>query len=275
MPGEIPDGAYAIIIGAMKCGTSSLYNYLEGHPEICPALVKEPEFFSENQRHGVDVTEYRDLWSFDPSVHKYALEASTGYTKFPSEPNVPDSIHNLKISPKFIYIIRNPFDRIRSHLMHLGAARGGSHSARPLIDTSNYYLQLEQYQKHFPLETILLVDFDDLKDNPRLVLERVYAFLGLSREYFPDTYAIKNRTKSETRLSRFLRRWRLTSQASSERLESDDFEIAELRAPAAQRAQILTDSERRFIHDALEEDMQNLHRVHGFDVRKWGFEIGG
>jgi len=80
-PIEFRRDAYDIIIGAMKCGTSSLYSYLLDHPQICPPIVKEPEFFSENQAHGVQVDNYSDLWSFDDTVHKYALEASTGYTK--------------------------------------------------------------------------------------------------------------------------------------------------------------------------------------------------
>ncbi len=77
MPNAIPRDAYAMIIGAMKCGTTSLYDYLQGHPEICSAITKEPEFFSENQDHGVQVKNYSDLFSFDNSIHKYTLEAST------------------------------------------------------------------------------------------------------------------------------------------------------------------------------------------------------
>lgn len=45
MPGTIPHDRYLLIIGAMKCGTSSLYDYLSGHPQLCPALIKEPEYF--------------------------------------------------------------------------------------------------------------------------------------------------------------------------------------------------------------------------------------
>src|ERR1700757_1899826 len=42
---RMPCDAYVIIIGAMNCGTSSLYTYLAEHPEICPCITKEPEFF--------------------------------------------------------------------------------------------------------------------------------------------------------------------------------------------------------------------------------------
>lgn len=42
---QIPADAYLLIIGAMKCSTSSLFNYLAPHPSICPCITKEPEFF--------------------------------------------------------------------------------------------------------------------------------------------------------------------------------------------------------------------------------------
>ena len=93
MPNKIPKDAHAMIIGAMKCGTGSLYSYLSGHPQICPAITKEPEFFSENQGHGVEIENYKDLFFYDDSIHKYTLDGSTGYTKYPSEPNVPKNIY--------------------------------------------------------------------------------------------------------------------------------------------------------------------------------------
>lgn len=78
----IPNDAYVLIIGAMKAGTTSLYRYLEQHPKVSGAVVKEPEFFLRNQGHAVKAERYSDLWpTFDPEHHDYALEASTGYSK--------------------------------------------------------------------------------------------------------------------------------------------------------------------------------------------------
>ncbi len=37
---------FALIIGAMKCGTTSLFSYLAQHPEISACQPKEPDFFS-------------------------------------------------------------------------------------------------------------------------------------------------------------------------------------------------------------------------------------
>ena len=34
------------IVGAPKAGTTSLYEYLKGHPEIYMSPIKEPDYFS-------------------------------------------------------------------------------------------------------------------------------------------------------------------------------------------------------------------------------------
>lgn len=98
----IPSGAYLLIIGSMKCGTSSLFSYLSGHPEICHSRKKEPEFFSKNKAPQLNKEKYSDLWQFDKNVHKYVTEASTGYTKYPTKVDIPKRILDFGIRPKFI-----------------------------------------------------------------------------------------------------------------------------------------------------------------------------
>ncbi|MDP6909848.1 MAG: hypothetical protein QF371_10095, partial [Flavobacteriales bacterium] len=68
-----------IIIGAMKCGTSSLYAYLVKHPAICGCKVKEPDYFSSDTEAA-----YLDLFPELNEGHKYVLDASTSYTKYPA-----------------------------------------------------------------------------------------------------------------------------------------------------------------------------------------------
>jgi len=105
---------HAIIIGAMKSGTSSLYEYLVQHPQICACSVKEPEFFSDHQDHAVGAASYESLWDIAPNRHMWCLEGSTGYTKYPEEPSVPQNMHSYGLDPTFIYILRHPIDRIES-----------------------------------------------------------------------------------------------------------------------------------------------------------------
>jgi hypothetical protein len=270
MSNDIPSDRYAIIIGAMKCGTSSLYSYMKRHPEICPAIMKEPEFFSEHQKHGVRVSSYGELWQFDGSIHRYALEASTGYTKYPLELNVPKNIFNYGINPKFIYIVRNPFDRIESHFHRLSVYYDWL--PQHLVDTSNYYMQLTQYANYFPRENFLILDFDDMRREPALVVRRIYDFLGLSHSYFPERYRIANRTPVETRLERTLGKLGIDaiSGLTPRRVRKFGRKLAQKISPAARR--VLTDAERRFVQNELKADMARLREVYGFDVAKWGFD---
>ncbi len=272
---SIPEDAFALIIGAMKCGTSSLYSYLQAHPQICPAIIKEPEFFSEHQDHGVQTDDYRKLWSFDPAIHKYAMEASSGYTKYPSEPNVPEKIFNYGIRPKFIYIIRNPYDRIASHYSFMRYDETGSMDPddEHLVNTSNYYLQLQQYTKYFPRENILILDFDEMTTSPTVVLEKTYRFLNVAPGHYPDDYSIKNVGRVE---AKFLRKFETTKVSGLFRMASGP--VRRLRARIVERRglskkRLLTEEEKTFVRHELQEDMANLYHSYGFDVRKWGFDI--
>lgn len=274
MPDPIPVDAYALIIGAMKCGTSSLYDYLKGHPEICPAVTKEPEFFSEHQNHKRHIERYEDLWPFDAGVHRYALEASTGYTKYPEEPNVASNIHACGIRPKFIYLVRNPFDRIASHynFMQKNETWGLDVTHPHLINTSNYYLQLAQYRKWFPREDLLVLDFADLTADPRRVLERTYDFLGLAHSYFPEEYAVRNPTQMKSRTEKRLKGSKISPlfRFVPKPLKRGVKRL--LRRTAVPAKRVLTDGERRAIFAALREDMARLHSEYGIDVQRWGFD---
>ena len=272
MPDTIPTDAHAMIIGAMKCGTSSVYDYLCGHPEICSCRTKEPEFFSENERHGIKVANYDDLFSFDRSKHKYTLEASTGYTKYPREPNVPQNIYEYGISPKFIYIIRNPFDRIKSHynFMQWDNKWALDIVDNHLVNTSNYFLQLERYRQYFPMSRFLILDFDDLKSNPSGILKNIYDFLGLSHSYFPDQYEVTNRSPV-SRIEKNLKRMKIDQLFNP--LPGAFKHVLRVALgkifPATQRE--LTRAEREYIFNQLYKNMQKLQKAYGIDTTKWGF----
>ncbi|MBS63835.1 sulfotransferase [Salinisphaera sp.] len=262
----IPDDAYVMIIGAMKCGTTSLFEYLKAHPAICPAIDKEPEYFSDNQAHGVAVPYYQHLWHFDAGRHRYAMEASTGYTKFPEEPDVPRKIHASGIQPRFIYMVRDPFQRIESEydfLQRLYPQERFDIESDLLLQKSNYYRQLERFRAFFPREHFLVLDFAEFTADPRAVLMRVYDFLGLDKHYFPKRFKVRNPTQRKVgSLGRLKQRWSAFRKGARQAKQRDFSPKARVSLTAAQKSEI---------HSALAHDMQRFQQEYGIDVTKWGF----
>lgn len=130
------------IIGANKCGTSSLYRYLVAHPNILPCAVKEPDFFGRNNPDYIasHIDEYYSL--FPTREHNGDLsfnweasdEAGSGlltkvhvarkldviYITGEASANTfhdvsPLLLHHYLPDIKLILLIRNPIDRTYSH----------------------------------------------------------------------------------------------------------------------------------------------------------------
>lgn len=189
--------SFLFIIGAMKCGTTSLFDILGQHPEISPSKIKEPGYFASD-RPGESLSEYLGLWNWDSTIHKYALESSVSYTQFPFIKGVPERISRTRLGEyRFIYVMRNPIARIESQVRHgLFAGWGKSLDegiSNDLIEFSRYAMQMDEYQKYFSRSLILPIMLEEFKDNPDLVLERICEFLGIAKNYsFSDVAEPRN-----------------------------------------------------------------------------------
>ncbi|MFW6008543.1 MAG: sulfotransferase family protein [archaeon] len=263
-----------MIIGSMKSGTSTLFNYLKNHPEICPSIVKEPEFFSKNLGHSkYKVDNYYELFPLHTGNYKFTLEASTGYTKFPLERDVPERIYLYGLNPKFIYIVRNPFDRIRSHynFMQKNIKWEKKMDSAHLINTSNYFLQLREYTKFFSKDKILIVDFEDLIKKQQFVLKKIYSFIEVAHYYYPKKYIISNKTKPINNQYEAIIRNRLNDVAKWFPSPIKSFGNSLLRMVFNSKQQELTKTQTGIIHNALKQDMIKFQETYGFDVSRWGF----
>jgi hypothetical protein len=195
-----------IIIGAMKSGTTSLFNYLAMHPEISRCALKEPSFFTHKNNHGLKW--YEKLF---PDNNNLKFEASTNYTKYPVFDNVPERMHRLLPDIKLIYMIRHPMDRVVSQIHHMIAhghfrkkvvlhdlqfwQRAGLHA----IDVSMYYMQFKQYLKYYDQSQILVIRFEDLIADTHGRLNQVLDFIGLDSTYYNDEFAFIKHNVSRTR----------------------------------------------------------------------------
>ncbi|MDF1513190.1 MAG: sulfotransferase [Anaerolineae bacterium] len=272
---------FAIIIGAMKSGTTTLFAMIGQHPEICPSVIKEVEYFSENQPQGIHgqgipIEKYEELWNFNPEQHRFALEASTGYSKYPFESDVPRKIHSYGLQPKFVYILRNPVDRIESHFKYHAWAIENAINSDPCspfyTEISKYHQQLSQYMIYFPRSSILILDFDELCTHPAVLCQRVWTFLGVRADFIPDMSPL-NQTRMispqeyHLRQSRWGALFKFTSlmpgwvKHAGRSIVSGLF-TQNISLTLQQRSQIRTE---------LSADMQALKTDFGIDVSRWGF----
>ena len=148
---------------------------------------KEPNFFSDDEIYSRGLSWYKGLFS-DAKPDDICGESSTHYTKLP---DYPDTIARLKSAvpqPKLIYVMRHPIDRLVSHYIHQWSEGVISCDINRAIDRypelinySCYGMQLQPYVQAFGTDALLLLQFDDLKQNKGQTLEKIGIFLGLKQ----------------------------------------------------------------------------------------------
>jgi hypothetical protein len=172
-----------ILVGAMKCGTTSLHRYLGAHPQVCVSDPKEPDFFLRRNEKGL--AWYKQC--FREPAQAFG-EASTNYTKYPAFRGVPERMHRLLPDVKLLYLVRDPIERAVSHYAHNRVAGRESQSVdeafRPVdgshyLQTSRYHFQLSQYLEHYPGERVLVIESERLRADRKSVLREVFSFLGV------------------------------------------------------------------------------------------------
>lgn len=203
-----------IIIGAQKCGTTSLFDYMSRHPQIARAFEKEVRFFDLNYDKGLNW--YR---SHFPTVQrmffdKYLLRRNivTGEATPDDlwDPRSAKRVHDVLPDTKLIVLLRNPIDRAYFHYHHevrLGREDISFERAihreleqmipeqETLIGDDEYlnttyrrywYLsrgiyadQLQNWSEYFPMENFHIEMAEDLFADTPSTLNRVLDFLEL------------------------------------------------------------------------------------------------
>lgn len=173
-----------VIIGAMKCGTSTLHAQLAAQPQFFMSEPKEPNFFSNDEIYAKTEGWYRGLFR-DAPAGAIKGESSTHYTKLPTYPKSVERLAALIPDAKFIYVMRDPVERLISHYIHewtQGVIICGLDEAigkhPELVAYSRYAYQLEPWIARFGGERILPVIFEKLTREPDAELKRIAAFLG-------------------------------------------------------------------------------------------------
>ena len=198
-----------IIAGVQKGGTTSLYAYLDQHPDMYLSRPKEVHFFDDQYEKGI--LYYKRHFPFE-SKKKCTGEASPYYIFHPHAPQrIKEDVPGVKI----IVVFRNPIMRAYSHF-HMQRRAGKEdlttfeeaiaaekgrlegEKEKMLSDMSYnsvsykrysyaargmYYEQAVHLIEVFGRDKVLFIKSENLLEAPRVELEKVYEFLGVRKEF--------------------------------------------------------------------------------------------
>ncbi len=187
------------IVGAPRCGTTSIYEYLKQHPDVFMSPIKEPHYFARK-----DISEFHDgiappdvILDFKDYIglfgggrnKKIRGEASTNYLYSKS---ATFEIFKLVPDAKIIISLRDPIERALSHFKRDIFAYGiiVSRSFCEAIKIRPFYLRMGLYYEHvkryietFSSKNVKIVIFDDLKRDTLLVMKDICRFLEIDENY--------------------------------------------------------------------------------------------
>jgi Sulfotransferase domain len=183
-----------IVIGGLKCGTTSLHHYLNLHPRIEMSRPKELNFFVEELNWELGRDWYASHFSERTPVRG---ETSPHYTNLPRFEGVAKRIRRvLGIEVRLIYMVRDPIDRMLSHYLH---NVGGGYETRPMeqvladpdgayVARSRYAMQLEPYLGEFGSERVAIVSREELKDDRVATMRRLFGFVGVDASFRSEQF---------------------------------------------------------------------------------------
>ena len=205
-PEKRPGLPNLIVIGAAKCGTTSMHRYLSQHPEIKMSRIKELNFFQDpGCLDKLDT--YATFFDGDAPV---VGEASARYSYDPLLTGTPARIRAALPDVKLIYIVRDPVERaVSSHVEQSSRREPGP--LESVLDgdpynitaaISRYATQLERYLEEFSMDRILVVDQAELLSRRAETLRTVFRFLGVDAGFTsPEFDALANTRETKRRQS--------------------------------------------------------------------------
>jgi hypothetical protein len=203
-----------VIVGAMKCGTTSIHDWLIEHPFVAPAK-KDIHFFSVKYARGADV--YRSYFPYARDRDAFAAEHGRPFisgeatASYLADYWTPRRAAKLVPNARLIVCLRDPADRAYSQYHYFRKwekeplesfeeaiaseeERLEGEEAREIRDpsyhswqvyqwgylrTSRYAEHLERWLEAFPREQFLFLEFEEIVTAPERALEQAHAHLGL------------------------------------------------------------------------------------------------
>lgn len=210
------------IIGAPKCGTSSMFRWLSSHPEVCASNPKETWFFADRELDYIKVrahhrkSEIADYLRYFEPADEQTLVRMEGSTHYLYSDVALEFLSQLSPIPKLIVQLRDPALRIWSHFNYvrqravdevavsfpdyLRALLASDDSffsevtqepwQRFLLQNqltfSDYHEHLEKWLGRFARQHIKILVLEDVMQRERQVVQQIANWLSIDPGYYED-----------------------------------------------------------------------------------------
>jgi hypothetical protein len=217
------------IVGAPKSGTTSLYDYLSGHPQVYMSPLKEPLYFCPDVRSGGNRPrlewpgdEDRYLALFKDARQEMRLGEAT--TRYLVSRDAPRLISGFQPAARITVMLREPIDTMHAlHHERLShghediadfeealAADDDRRNGRRLPpgtnvlgavyrETVDYASHLERWFGFFARDQVRVILFDDFAADTAREFRGVLEFIGVDPDYRPPSFAPRNASNRQRR----------------------------------------------------------------------------
>jgi len=184
------------VLGATKCGTTTLHGLLTAHPHIFMTKEKEPHFFDDDTYYNRGLDRYLRDHFRGAAGFKARGEATPSYLAW--EQKVRDRIRrDLGKDLRFVVMLRDPVKRAWSHYLHQCRSGVETESFERALELEPirlsagglgwtayfrdglYAHQLRVWFEAFPREHFLVLLTEDLAERPSTVPRQAFAFLDV------------------------------------------------------------------------------------------------
>jgi len=292
-----------LIVGAAKCGTSSLHNYLNQHPDIfMPTFtdqglkVKEPRFLIKEkvkERLPKGIWNYEDYKSlFDNVTNEIAIGESTVLYLYYHNEAIKNIKKYLEEDVKIIIMLRNPIDRaysaysfasrtpqenqpFKEALINARERFDKDETLSPMIlykELGLYYKMVKAYMENFKDVHVIL--YDDFVLQTDLEVRRAFDFLNIinTNEINTDKVINSGGKKWNSRLMKDL----LMGEGGMKKIlkfllpKQVRVNIKErLTNSFTSKADKINDSIKKELLDYYQKDIQLLEKLITKDLSKW------
>jgi hypothetical protein len=269
--------------GAAKTGTTSLHYYLDQHPDITMGTVKEPYFFNSNWQKGIEW--YASLYPH----HQRCKKVGDGSVNLIVCREAQQRIKTLIRDPRFIFILRDPVDRLWSDYTYQ-LAKGHRSTifqdfGQFIRDQDNvwsirmglYYDNIRSWSDVFGLERLHIIFTEDLESDPSAKARECYRFLGVDENFVPRIEFLHTTPLLNVKRTLWLyrQRERLKDVLSPSALDLLQAAMRGLKfidphpSPTAKSKQIIAPADRAYLKEIYADQISRLAELLRVDLTHW------